>query len=67
MHYRDAENYALFSAFVSANPKANNRDAIANVMVASRGTANPEVITDWFEQWTILRRYIGSWDRVVNL
>jgi len=67
MHHRDADNYALFCAFVSAHPDANNRDAIANVMVNSRGTANPEVIADWFQQWTIMRRYIGKWDRVVPL
>ncbi len=51
-------HYELFARFIAANQEANNRDAILHVMRASGGSASPDLITDWWNQWQELQRQL---------
>lgn len=55
------DHYALFARFIAFNPEADNRVTIGHVMRQSGGAANPERITDWWNQWQTMRAALKDW------
>lgn len=47
--------YEAFSAYVTTHPSGSHSDAIRAIMLASGGSADPNVISEWFSQWALLR------------
>lgn len=64
------KHYAVFSWFIARNTGADSLATIHHVMAATGGSADPNMVAEWWQQWADLRtnlRHIGMLDAGYNL